>query len=107
VVGAKPRIGLREPLKRVRRPDDAVGVAVRLEDCAHQGRRAATPDARLDEVAVNALGEDVGSERLDVVDAAQTDHRVGLGRPVTGCARFSGSNSMCRTTVIRRRARSA
>ena len=81
VGGVALRIGLGQAGEGVRQPDEALRVAVHVEQRAHEDRRAAAPDARLDEVAGNAVGDHVGDARLELLEARDADHRVADRRP--------------------------
>ena len=68
-----------EGIGRVHR---AVGVAVGLEDRAHEDHRAAAPHAGLDQIAGNVVFEHLRDALLDVVEALETDHRLRETGPV-------------------------
>jgi hypothetical protein len=58
------------------------GVAERAEHAAHEDDGPAAPHASLDEVPGDATPNHVHDRSLEVVQASEADHRLGVGRPV-------------------------
>src|SRR5919106_1413134 len=77
-----PPPGGREPQEGAAAEDPPVGHAVRREHPSGQDRRAAPPDARLEDVARDSLVDRLLDERSKVVESPTPHHGQGGGRPI-------------------------